>query len=416
MLKVVEKNFDEYVEFTKEIVSIKSLTCEEGDCAKVILRELEKMPIDEAFIDAAGNVVGVIRGIGNGPNILLNGHMDVVPEGTLEKWAPYKPFEPVIEDGKMYGRGTCDMKAGLAATLYGFKAVAEYLNRTGNKLSGDLIYSAVVQEEPAEMFGMIHLMDETLPEKNLSCDCVLLAEPTEGDIYLGQRGKIELVCRTFGKSVHSSVPWEGESALEMMNLVLDAIYSGESFNLEPDPRFGRIGMAVTNISVKPGGNLSTIPDYCEIAIDRRFSTSQTVDDLLAEFEALFEKCKAKMPSFNAVIEPRYFEETSWTGLTKTVQKWHPSWLTPRDNPFAEMAFEALESIGLTPKENYWVGGTDGSYSSAILGIPTVGYAAVSIKTAHREQEHITLDELKDSYAGYVAMLAKIYGINLAEFD
>lgn len=416
MLKVVEKHYDEYIDFTKKLISIKSLPCEEKECAEYVFSELQKLPIDEAFIDGCGNVAGVIRGTGEGPNILLNGHLDVVPEGTTEKWLPFKPYEPEIVDGVFYGRGIADMKSGVAATFYAFKDVAEYLQRTGKKLSGDLIYSAVVQEEPAEMFGMKYFMEKTMPEHDLTCDFMYCAEGTDGNLQIGQRGKIELVCRTYGKSVHSSVPWEGESALEMMNLVLSAIYSGEGFNLDPDPDFGRIGIAVTNISVKPGGNLSTTPDYCEIAIDRRYSTTMSEQDLLNEFEALFEKCKEIMPSFEATIEPRYFEETSWTGYTEKVKKWHPAWKVARDNPFIVKSFEALESIGRKPKEAYAVAGTDCSMSCAIHGIPSVLYCDASEATCHQEKENISMEELINSYESYVAILAKVYGIELEEFD
>ena len=416
MLKVVEKHYDEYVEFTKKLVSLKSLPCDEKDCAEYILSELQKLPIDEAFIDGCGNVVGVIRGTGEGPNILLNGHIDVVPEGTTEKWLPFKPYEPEIVDGYFYGRGIADMKAGVAATFWGFKAVADYLAETGKKLSGDLIYSGVVQEEPAEMFGMKYFMEKTMPEHNLSVDFVYVAEPTNGDIKIGQRGKIELVCKTYGKSVHSSAPHFGVNALQHMNPVIQAIFDGDGINLDPDPYLGNTCITITNIGVKPGGNLSTVPDYCEIAIDRRYSTAMSEEDLLGEFHAIFDKVKEKYPDFEGTIEPRYFEETSWTGYTEKVKKWHPAWRIERDNEFVVKTFEALEGIGQSPKEAYAVGGTDCSMSCAIHGIPSVLYCNAAEQTCHREQECIKLSELIDAYEGYVAILAKVYDIDLAEFD
>ena len=416
MLKVVERTQDEYVEFTKKLVSFKSLPCEEKECAEYILEELKKLDIDDAFIDGCGNVVGIIRGTGAGPHVLLNGHMDVVPEGTTEKWLPYKPYEPAIVDGKFYGRGIADMKAGVASQFYAFKAVSEYLKKTGKKLSGDLVFTGVVQEEPAEMFGMKYFMDKTMPEKNIKADIVYIAEPTGGAVIIGQRGKIELVAKTYGKSVHSSRPHMGINALQLMNPVMEAIFNGEGINLDPDPYLGETCITITNCTVRPGGNLSTTPDTCEIAIDRRYSTAMTEADLMAEFENIFAKCKEKNPDFKATIEPRYFEETSWTGYTDKVKKWHPAWRVERDNEYVEKAFAALREVGQDPQEGYMVGGTDGSMTCAIHGIPTILYCGASGDTSHQEQEHITLQELMDSYDGYVAILAKDYGIDIAEFD
>lgn len=415
MLKVVETHQEEYLEFLKQMVSYPSYPCQEGGVAKFLLAELQKLPIDEAFIDECGNVTGVLRGEGDGPSVVLNGHMDVVPEGELEKWAPYDPFKAEIIDGQFYGRGIVDMKGGLGAMFYAFKAFAEEVQRTGKKLSGDLIYSAVVQEEPAEMFGMEHFVDVTMPAHDLKADVVYISEPTLGTVIFGQRGKIELVVRTYGKCSHSSVPDQGINALEHMREVLNAIFDKDGITLLSDPA-GVTPITVTNISVKPGGNLSIVPDYCEIAIDRRFTPEQKEEDLLAEFEAIFEKIKVKYPDFNGVVEPRYFEETSWTGFTKKVKKWHPSWAVPRDNEHVQKTFAALESLGLPTQEYYFQGGTDGSYSCALRGIPTICYCDVNGFTAHKEPEVTSVEGLLNTYAGYVAILAKEYDVDLAEFN
>ena len=101
MFKVVEERRDDYVEFMKKLISYKSLTCQEGGVAKFLVEEFQKIGGCEAFLDGAGNVVAIIKGEGTGPNILFNGHMDVVPEGSLENWAPYDPYKPEIVDGKL---------------------------------------------------------------------------------------------------------------------------------------------------------------------------------------------------------------------------------------------------------------------------------------------------------------------------
>lgn len=417
MLKYTQDNREDYLGFLKKLVSIKSLPCEEKEVAEFILGELKKIEnISDAFIDGAGNVIGVIKGKGEGPSILFDGHMDVVPEGNLEYWKPFEPYNPVIHEGRMYGRGVADMKTGLAAQFYAFKAIAQYLQKTGEKLSGDLIYTGVVQEEPAEMFGMGYLIEHTLPEHDLKCDAVFLSEPTYGRIMLGSRGKIELSVKTYGKAAHSSTPDAGINALLMMAPVLQAIADGEGINLDPDPYLGETCITVTNCTVKPGGNLSTVPDECEIAIDRRFSTAMSEEDLLGEFEAIFAKAKEKNPDFQATVEPRYFEETSWTGMTKKVKKWHPAWRIGSENVYAQKTFKALEKIGLKVEVDYSKPGNDGSMTCGLHGIPTIMYCPADGDFCHQEKESVSVKEIEDALDAYISILTEIYGIDLKEFD
>ena len=416
MLQTIKENREDFIKVMEEMTAIKSLPGEEGEVAEYLLKKLQKMQPDEAFIDGIGNVVAVVRGNGTGPNILLNGHMDIVPEGSLENWGAYDPYVPVIEDGKMIGRGTSDMKCGLAAQLFAMEAMVKAASESGRKLPGDLIFCAVVQEEPAEMFGMEYFFDHTMKEKNLVCYVALIAEPSDGDLAIGQRGKMELVVKTYGKCAHSSVPKEGVDALEFMLPILQDIYTHTGIDLEPDPYLGETVIAVTNVIVKPGGNLSTIPDECEICVDRRYATNQTDEELLGEFEAIFKRLKTRYPEFKATVEPRVYEETSWTGYTKRVRKWHPAWRVPRDHPFVEQAFRALEKVGQTPKETYKQAGTDGSMTCCIHKIPTIIYSGAPAGQAHQPKEYVEIEEMVKTYEGYLAILTEMYGISLSEFE
>jgi len=416
MYKVVKDRKDDYVEFMKKLISIKSLTCEEGDLAKFLLGEFQKMGVDEAFIDGAGNVVAIMRGEGKGPNIMLNSHLDAVPEGNLDNWAPYDPYKPEIVDGKLIGRGISDLRGGMAAQVFAFKTIVEKVVKGGKKLPGDLIFTGVVQEEPAEMFGIEYFFDHTMKEKNITCDLVYLAEPSSNDLAIGQRGKVELVVRTFGRCAHSSAPQQGINALEEMVPILQDIFSHTGIDLRTDPMMGESSITVTNCIVKPGGTLSVIPDECEISIDRRYSTDQTVDDLLKEFEDIFKRLKTAYPEFKATVEPRVYEETSYTGYTNKVKKAHPAWRTDRNNEFVEKSFKALRALGQNPAEKYWKFGTDGGMTCAYHNIPTIGYSGAEEKWAHQPKEQVSIDEMMKTYEGYVAMLSEIYGIDKSNFN
>ena len=416
MLKIVQNNREEYIEFLKNMVAIESLPGEEKAVADFILAEFKKSGVDEAFVDGAGNVVAILRGEGTGPNILLNGHMDVVPPGSLDNWGEYDPYTPVIENGRLIGRGICDMKGGLAAQIYAFKAIVERVIQKGKKLPGDLVLTAVVMEEPAEMFGTEYFFDYTMKEHNIKCDLAFIAEPTGNDVVVGQRGKVELVVKTYGRCAHSSAPQEGVNALEMMVPILEDIFSHTGIDLKTDYDGSHTPITVTNCIVKPGGTLSVIPDECEIAIDRRYAPEQTLDDLLGEFNAIFKRLSTRFPEFKATVEPRYYDVTAYTGYKKRVKKFHPPWAMDRECDVMKRTFKALRGVGQDPKERFFIGGTDGSMTCAIHGIPTVIYAGPAPVCAHQPKEWADIEEMVKNYEGYIALLAEFYGLDLEIFN
>ena len=412
-MKFVDDHRDAFIDLTQRMVAVDSQTCDEGKLSKLIVEEFQKWGI-EAFIDGVGNAVAVIRGEGSGPNIMFNGHLDRVPTGNLENWTPYDPFDPVIEDGKMYGRGISDVQAGLATQMLAMKAINDCVVKKGMKLPGDLSFTAVVQEEAAEMFGMEYFFDHTMEEKNIKPDVVFLCEATRNNLALGHRGKVELVVTTYGKIAHSSTPQAGINALDLMRPILDHIFTEDGIKIYEDPKVGRGSITVTNCITRPGA-LSVVPDECEISLDRRYTTDQTLEDVIKELQDIIDDLAAKNPDFKATVTPRFFDETSWTGVTKRVKKFHPPWKTDWNNEFVQKAVTALKKVGQDPKETYWQFGTDGSSTAALHGIPTIGYCGADEKQAHQPKEHIIIEDLVKSIEGNIAIVSEIYGLDLALF-
>ena len=415
MLQIVQENREAFIELIKRMIATDAQTCKEGDLAKLIVEEFKKAGVDEAFIDGVGNAVAVIRGEGKGPNVMFNGHLDRVPAGNLENWAPYKPFEPVIEDGFIFGRGVSDVLAGLAAQIFAMKAVVERIVKKGRKLPGDLIFTAVVQEEAAEMFGMEYFFDHTMDERNIKVDVVYLCEASQNNLALGHRGKVELVVKAYGKMCHSSSPKRGVNALSEMMPILEHIFTEKGIDIRVDPKLGEGSITVTNCITRPG-TLSVVPDECEISIDRRYTTEQNLDGLIKEFEDIFEEIKAEKTDFKATVEPRTFVETSWTGVTKKVKKFHPPWKTDINNEYVQRTIKALRGVGQDPHEKYWEFGTDGSSTAAIHGLPTIGYAGMDEKWAHQPKERANIEEVVKTYEGYIAIIAEMYGLDIKAFD
>lgn len=119
----------DYVEFLKALIEIPSLSGEEGKAAKFMQNALDQIGVTPQ-VDEAGNVYGEIA-CGDGPTVLLNGHLDVVPEGNLEAWKPYSPFKAAVEEDVLIGRGASDLKAGLAAQFFAFKQIKQALDAGG---------------------------------------------------------------------------------------------------------------------------------------------------------------------------------------------------------------------------------------------------------------------------------------------
>ena len=415
MMKFVKNNEQQWIDFTKKIVNIPSITGDEKALADFMVEKLKEIGIKEVFVDGAGNVVGIIKGNGSGPNIMLNSHLDVVPAGEEKNWLPYKPFEAAVDDNRnIIGRGVCDLKAGLAVQFFTMKAFQELVNK-GMKLSGDIIFSAVVHEEAAEMLGMEYLLENTFKEKKITCDLVFLSEPSSNDLALGHRGKVEIVVKTHGLTAHSSSPELGINALEKMIPVLKKIFNKEGIKLTSDPVLGKSSITVTNCVVKPGA-LSIVPDECEISVDRRYMPGEKLEPILDEFNVIFKELKKNDEEFKGSVEPRVFNETSYTGYSKDVKKYHPPWVTDRKNEFVEKSFKALKAIGQNPGEKYWRFGTDGSMSAGIHGIPTIGYSGAVEKWAHQPKEQVNIDEMLKTLEGHLAILCEIYNIDLKEFN
>jgi putative selenium metabolism hydrolase len=414
MIKLIKEIREEVIEFTQEMIRIPSFTGEEGELANKILKKLEEFGVDDAFIDEIGNVVGVMRGQENGVNILLNGHLDVVPIGNIDHWHPYDPFGAEIDNqGNIHGRGAADLKGGLCVHLFTMKLL-KLLKDKGASFKGNVIFSAVVHEEAAEMFGMEYLCKKTFPDKKLGCDLVFLCEPTGLNVVLGQRGKVEIVVQTKGKTAHSSIPQAGINALEKMMPVLDHVFRKMSNNMSIHPLLGESSVTVTNLVCRPGA-LSIIPDECEISVDRRYMPGENVEELLEEFGLLFEEIKKDDPQFQATVCARKMVERSYTGYEKEVQKYHPPWITDEGHPLIQKTLLALRKIEQHPEIKYWKFGTDGSMTSALMGIPTIGYSGTEERFAHTSEEMVNIEMMMQSLEGYFSVVSELLELEADHF-
>lgn len=386
--------------FAQKLIQTPSTSGEEQEVAKLIINEMKRLGYDEVFTDAMGNVVGVIKGSGQSENIMFNGHMDQVDPGRLEAWE-HDPYGGIIAEDYLYGRGTCDMKGAVASQVY----AASLIKNLGLTHRGDILTTYVVQEEPAECLGMAHLCDVTFAQQGIKVDFVVVGEPSNLKLMLGHKGRLELEVTTVGRTSHGSAPWRGINAVYKMLPVISKVQTLDT-TLPSHKLLGKSTISLTIISCSPG-RLSVIPDLCTACLDRRLIIGETVEQALAQIETILKDVGQGDPSFQGFVRLRELEEISYTGMKSLGRKMMLPWLTPTDHPKVVQTCAALGELGHKPEYGYWDFATDGSHTSAILGIPTIGYGPGEESLAHTPQERISLDSLVQSVAGNAAIALAI---------
>jgi len=391
---------NDVIAFAKRLMQTPSLSGQEQDIVNLIIREMERLTYDEVFTDDMGNVVGIIKGSGQGENIMFNGHMDHVDPGRLEAW-DYEPYGGTIAEGYLHGRGACDMKGAIASQVY----AAALIKNLGLTHRGDIIVTCVVQEEPAEALGTAYLCDVAFAERGIKIDFVVLGEPSDLKLMLGHKGRVELEVTTVGRTSHGSTPWRGINAVYKMLPVISKVQDLDS-NLPTHELVGKSSIALTIISCSPG-RLSVIPDLCTVCLDRRLTPDETVEQALAQIETILKDIGKEDPDFGGSVRIRELEEMSYTGMKTLVHKGMPPWLIPPDHPKVWQTRTALSELGYKPEYGYWDFATDGSHTAGVLGIPTIGYGPGEEGLAHTPQERISLDSLVQSVTGNAAIALTI---------
>src|SRR6266545_4730597 len=232
------------------------------------------------------NVVGTRRGSGPGPVVHLNGHLDVVPAG--EGWT-VDPFGGVVRDGRVWGRGACDMKAGIAAAVY----ASEALRRAGIELPGAIEVSGTVDEESGGFAGVAYLAERGRIAKGRT-DYVIIPEPLNVDrVCIGHRGVYWFAVTTHGRIAHGSMPFLGRSAIEQMGAILDAVRT----ELQP-PLAARATLNVNGVSGgQPVDGIQTpcVAARARAVFDRRFLIEEGFEAAKAEVQALLARTAARVP-------------------------------------------------------------------------------------------------------------------------
>ncbi|MEO6457971.1 MAG: M20/M25/M40 family metallo-hydrolase, partial [Chloroflexia bacterium] len=311
----------EMVAFTQRLIRTPSLPAEEGEVARLLATEMETLGYDKVWTDEVGSVIGLIAAtteeLGRAKrSIMLNTHIDQVDVGDPSRW-PHPPYEGIIEDGHIWGRGSSDLKGSLATHVYG----AALLNRAGLPIPNDIYVVGVVQEEVGGLGS--YVLAETLP-----VDYVLIGEPSANRVALGHRGRLEIVVTITGKSVHASVPETGINPLYSMSNFLLAL-ENLTFDIDPDhPGLGPTTIAPTLFSTDQT-SANVLPGECKVVLDVRNTPADTDKKVLAKVQPLLEAALTGGATGSMVIPPLTL--TSYTGVTRTIEVHHPWGLSPESD-------------------------------------------------------------------------------------
>ena len=384
-------NAEALARFLQELVRIPSLSTHEEALAMRLAEEMHRVGFAEVRTDSIGNVIGRV-GSGQGPKLLFDGHMDTVDVGEPMHWV-HPPYDGAIKNGILYGRGACDMKGGLAAMVYAVKALLD----AGIELAGDLYVVGVVQEEPCEGLAAQVLVEQ----EGIRPDYVVLGEPSDLQVSVGHRGRLEMQVEVRGKAAHASSPDLGSNAIHNAARLIFGIELLAP-RLPNDPLLGQGTVAVTQIESRAASR-NAVPDYCTFYVDRRLILGETESKALAEIQNII-----NTEEVDARVGVTEYRATSYTGYDCRLRASFPAWVTPEDHPLVQTAVRSVRDIlGHRPRLVRYAFSTDGTYTSGVANIPTVGLGPGEERYAHTQDEQIRLNDVVDAARVYARMAAEL---------
>lgn len=368
----------------EEMVAIPSVVNEEKALAEYLKRRLEALGLETRLQLVEGdrwNVIAVHRFPEPGPMLMFNGHLDTVP--VCEGWTT-DPFKPVIRDGRLYGLGSCDMKAGLACAVTAIKAMI----KADAPLRGTLAFTGVVGEEACSK-GAKALLKTEMKE----ADAVIIGEPWtgigEGALPLGITGKVLYDVEVKGRAAHGFSPHLGVNAIEEAARILVNL---NKLELKPHPRFGRGNLCTLKIEGGYKVYSVVVPDRCRFEVNRLLVPGETVSSAVEDMERLIRSLGLKA-EVEVGTKPPFYESFEMSS----------------DEPIVHLFSEAFKEVhGRDPEFQYSTSITDGNVFTGEGGIPSIHLGPAGMG-AHQSDEYVLLDTLVPTMKIYVKMALKFLG-------
>lgn len=387
---------EKLVAFCRKMIQAKSYSGHEDKVAEEMKQFCDQEGFTDVHVDKYGNCICHIKGRKPGPKILFDGHMDTVPVPDESAWE-HDPFGAEIVDGKMYGRGTSDMKGALSSMM---AAAIYYAKDCDYNFPGDIYVAGVVHEECFEGVAAREISAYVKP------DYVVIGEASQLNIKIGQRGRGELKVETFGVPAHSANPEKGVNAVYKMCKVIEAIQGLKPIN---HPVLGDGILELVDIKSSPYPGASVVPDYCRATYDRRLLVGETKESVLAPIQELLDQMMKEDSELKAKVSFVEMEEECYTGNKISSERFFPGWLYDEKEPFVQDVYQEMKALGLNPTITNYNFCTNGSHYAGEAGIKTLGIGPSKENLAHTINEYIEIEQLvkvTESYYGVMKALLK----------
>lgn len=413
--------------FLRDIVKYPGESCGEKAHIDRIAEEMRKLDFDKVEIDPQGNVLGYM---GTGKTLIgYDAHIDTVGIGNIDNWEfdPYEGFESETEIG---GRGTSDQCGGIVSAVYGAKIMKDLglLDDTYR-----VVVTGTVQEEDCDGLCWQYIINED----GVKPEFVVSTEPTDGGIYRGQRGRMEIRVDVKGVSCHGSAPERGDNAIYKMADILLEIRAlnendadektsikglvkmlDEKYNPEwKEARFLGQGTVTVSQIFYTSPSRCAVADSCAVSLDRRMTAGETWESCLDEIRAL---PSVQKYGDDVEVSMYNYDRPSYTGCVYPIECYFPTWVIPQDHKATkalEAAYKGLygdKRLGNEetapsrinrPLTDKWTFSTNGVSIMGRNGIPCIGFGPGAEAQAHAPNEKTWKDDLVRCAAVYAALPA-----------
>jgi len=372
------------------IPSYSHLPRQEEKVADYIVAYFENYGIEvrkQMVADGRPNVIARIPGNG-GPAIMLNGHIDTVPPYDMAD-----PFSGAIMNGNLLGRGACDMKGPIAAMMTAMAAI----KLSGCTPGGDIYFAAVVDEE--EKGSGVEALVRDWPK----VDAVIVGEGTDFDLCLGHKGLEWIKVQVKGKKIHSGNAKAGINAIAMAGRLIT--YLADEYGLELDKRVHPLlGQTSLNIGTISGGDQpSTVADYCELTIDRRYIPEESREQVYAEIVEATKVMAERYSGFSATVSDYFIADDLLPHIPYCINE---------NRPIVQAIQKTyMQQFETEPKLRGLSAWTDAGIIYSQTNTDCVIFGPGSLNLAHTAEESIPVDELRKAVILYAGIALEFVGID-----
>ena len=411
--------------FLRDLVKIPGESCGEKGHVMRIKEEMEKLGFDKVQIDPMGNILGFM---GSGQTLIgFDAHIDTVGIGNRDNWE-FDPYEGYETDSEIGGRGTSDQMGGIVSAVYGAKIMKD-LGLLNDKFQ--VVVTGTVQEEDCDGLCWQYIIHED----KIRPEFVVSTEPTDGGIYRGQRGRMEIRVDVKGISCHGSAPERGDNAIYKMADILQDIRAlnendaadetqikglvkmlDEKYNPEwEEARFLGRGTVTTSEIFFTSPSRCAVADSCSVSLDRRMTAGETWESCLDEIRAL---PSVKKYGDDVKVSMYEYSRPSWTEIVYPIECYFPTWVIPKDHKVTKALEDAYKGLygeerqgndvtsqlrKSRPLTDKWTFSTNGVTIMGRNNIPCIGFGPGAEAQAHAPNERTWKDDLVRCAAVYAAL-------------